>query len=75
MSTEKLNKIYFEYSYEEISETDTDISQLVIPFSKIFNSHRPIDIYSGTEKIPFKKRDPEYKIILKQEFSHLLTAL
>ncbi|MFX1314176.1 MAG: hypothetical protein ACFFHD_16435 [Promethearchaeota archaeon] len=49
-----------------------DISQIVIPFPKMFKSYKPIDIYTGSEKIPFKERDPDYKMILRQEFTNTL---
>ena len=48
-----------------------NLSKVVIPFSKMFQSYKPIDIYSGNEKIPFRERDPEYKVILRQEFSDI----
>lgn len=56
---------------ENILELDADYSKIVIPFSKAFRSNKPKDIYSGKERIPFKERDPEFKIILRQEFSKL----
>ena len=49
-----------------------NISKAVIPFSKIIGSSKPIDVYSGNEIIPFKERDPEYKMILRQEFSNYI---
>ena len=52
------------------SEQDMDISHLVIPFSKLCRNYESPDIYSGKEKIPFKERDPEYKMILRQEFAN-----
>ena len=45
-----------------------DISEAVIPFSKVFESHKPKDIYSGDENIPFKERVKMYKIIFEKEF-------
>ncbi len=76
MSTEnlKLNKMYFKNSYKRISDKDFNISELVIPFSKIFSSQKSIDVYSGKEKIPFKERDPEYKMILREEFDNNLNC-
>jgi hypothetical protein len=62
MSYSKLEK-----HYREISEIP--LKDVVIPFSKLFKINRKSDIYSGTEKIPFKERDPDYKRIFKQEFS------
>jgi len=72
MSTGKLNKINNKNSYDEISEIDYNISEIVIPFSRLFRNYESTDVYSGKEKVPFKKRDPEYKIILMQEFSNIL---
>jgi hypothetical protein len=61
-----------ENAQENNFEQETDISRIIIPFSTAFKSYKPIDIYSGTEKIPFRERDLEYKLILKQEFSDIL---
>jgi len=58
-----------ESSYESILEREIDISQLIIPFSKVFRAYKPRDIYSGNENIPFKEREPEFQLILRQEFS------
>ena len=59
-------------SWKSDLEGELDISLIIIPFSKICKSYRPSDIYSGTEKIPFKERDSEFKMILRQEFSEFL---
>jgi len=56
--------------YKIVLEKSTDLSQIVIPFTKMFKSNKSIDIYSGSEKIPFKERNPEYKMILRQEFAN-----
>jgi len=75
MSSRKLEKPHQEQLkniYQMISEEDIDISKLVIPFSKLNRSHKIPDVYSGREKIPFKERDPEYKMILRQEFANTL---
>ncbi|MFX1376975.1 MAG: hypothetical protein ACFFA0_14310 [Promethearchaeota archaeon] len=71
----KLNKIYQEImnathdiSVENTNKNDIDYSEIVIPFSQILKTYRPIDVYSGKEKIPFKERDVEYRTILRQEF-------
>ena len=61
-----------EISYENNLEREIDISQLVIPFSRVFKSFKRRDIYSGNEDIPFKEREPEFKMILRQEFSKFL---
>jgi hypothetical protein len=68
MSLGKIYKFYHKEFREEIAEQHYKISDLVIPFSRLFKSYKPSDIYSGTEKIAFKERDPEYKMILRQEF-------
>lgn len=71
MSSGKSNKIFqliTEKSEENISEFSYDFSRIIIPFSKIFKPYKTIDIYSGNENIPFKERDPEFKMILQQEF-------
>ena len=70
--SEKVLQEFLESSYKNISKSETDISQIVIPFSKMFKTYKPADIYSGVEKIPFKERDSEYKSILKQEFANFI---
>lgn len=64
-----------ENSNYNILERDIDISQLIIPFSKVFKSYKPKDIYSGNEEIAFKERDLEYRMLLKQEFANCLKQL
>lgn len=71
MSLRKINKPAqekVENSYKKVLDNNIDISQLVIPFSKLNRNYKIPDIYSGKEKIPFVDRDPDYKRILKQEF-------
>ncbi|MFX1477568.1 MAG: hypothetical protein ACFFCI_05520 [Promethearchaeota archaeon] len=53
-------------------ESQFKVSSVIIPFSKLFKSFKPADIYSGDENIPFKERDPEYRMILRQEFGNML---
>ncbi|KKN10643.1 hypothetical protein LCGC14_1034560 [marine sediment metagenome] len=48
---------------------EVDISQLIIPFSKVFKTFKQRDIYSGNEKMTFNERDYKFKMILRQEFS------
>ncbi|NVM34254.1 MAG: hypothetical protein HWN81_01580 [Candidatus Lokiarchaeota archaeon] len=75
MSSRKIHN-----SYQEVLEKSNDIhlksqfnlSKAVIPFSKIIGSPKTTDVYSGNENIPFKERDPEYKMILRQEFSNYM---
>ena len=75
MSSGNLDEIYHETnedSYDSINELNIDFSKIVIPFSKVFNSYKSVDIYSGMERILFKDRDPEYKMILRQEFANYI---
>jgi len=51
-----------------------NISEIIIPFSVLFRKCESSDIHSGKEKIPFKERDPEYKMILRQEFANTLNV-
>jgi len=55
---------------QEIEEVDgfKDISQLIIPFSVLFNNNHAPDIYSGEEIIPFSERNPKFQEILINEF-------
>ncbi|MDX1799235.1 MAG: hypothetical protein R3255_11350 [Candidatus Lokiarchaeia archaeon] len=68
MSLGKIYRFYDKEFGKKIAEEHYKISDLVIPFSRLFKSYKPSDIYSGTEKIAFKERDSEYKMILMQEF-------
>jgi len=68
MISRKLHEFHDENFYKELSEDHFNVSEIVIPFSRLFKNYRSSDIYSGREKIPFKERDPEYKMILRQEF-------
>ena len=65
-------KLHNENFYKELSEDHFDISEIIIPFSRLFRKYESTDIYSGAEKIPFKERNPEYKIILRQEFANCM---
>ncbi len=48
------------------------INQVSIPLSRLIKNQRTVDIYTGEEKIPFDKRDPLYKTILRKEFSNAI---
>jgi len=45
------------------------LSKIIVPFSEVLKASNVPDIYFGYEKIPFEKRDPIYKSMMKQEFS------
>jgi len=67
------NSIYEQYQINnEEKKWGYDISEIIIPFSKICRKTVKLDIYSGNERIPFNERDHEFKMILKQEFSNFL---
>jgi len=68
MSSGKLHEFYSEDFYEKHSNVHFDVSEIIVPFSRLFKKYKSPDIYSGAEKIPFKERNPEYKMILRQEF-------
>lgn len=70
---EIVDSVYDQYQHnnERINLT-YDISNIVIPFSKIFKKTNQLDIYSGNERIPFKERKTEFKMIIRQEFSEFL---
>ncbi|MFX0007782.1 MAG: hypothetical protein ACFFA7_09490 [Promethearchaeota archaeon] len=68
MSLGKIYKFYDKEFRKKIAEEHYKISDIIIPFSKLFKIYKSSDIYSGTEKIPFKERDPEYRMILRREF-------
>jgi hypothetical protein len=46
--------------------------RLAVPFEVFFKKKTPPDIYTGNELIPFEKRDPLFKSILRKEFSNAL---
>jgi hypothetical protein len=48
---------------------EINIAEIIIPFSEFGETKNTPDLYEGTEKIPFSDRDPEYKKILKDEFT------
>ena len=70
MISGKINKLFSEEFHKENSEGQFDIYKIVIPFSRLFQNDEPTDIYSGTEKIPFKARYSDYKMILRHEFAN-----
>jgi len=55
--------------YEVTVEDHFDLRRAVISFSKLSEYSAPEYIYTGQEKIPFKKRHPEYQSILRHEFA------
>ena len=61
----------------EISEhktIDLMLSKIVIPFSEVLKASNAPDIYVGDEKIPFEKRNPTFKSIMRQEFANAMRS-
>ena len=54
---------------------DLVLSKIVIPFSEVLGTSNVPDVYMGYEKIPFKKRDPLYQTIMRQEFGKVVRVL
>jgi hypothetical protein len=72
MSFGKLEKFYLDVqkSRKEVSpELYPSNSFYIIPFSKMFEQKESHYIYIGNEKIPFKEKHPEFRAILRHEFS------
>jgi hypothetical protein len=72
MNKEKSDRNYQNLTDNSIEKDLVDFSKIIIPFSKVFKSNKHIDIYSGKERIPFKERNQDYKMILRQEFANTL---
>lgn len=50
------------------------LSKIIIPFSEVLKASNAPDIYFGYEKIPFEKRNPIYKGIMRQEFANAIRS-
>ena len=73
MSLEIISKKFHEIEKEsniQVIDTIPDISDLIIPFSAIFENNNPPDVYTGNEVIPFNEKISEFKQILIQEFTN-----
>jgi len=46
-----------------------NIKEITIPFSEFLGHVKHSYIYHGNDKLPFKKRHPEYQTIFRNEFS------
>ena len=53
---------------------DVVLSKIIIPFSEVLGTSSVPDVYMGYEKIPFERRDPLYKTIMRQEFAGAIRA-
>lgn len=54
---------------ENYDNLNTVLSNIIIPFSEVMGTSNVPDVYEGHEKIPFEKRYPLYKAIMRQEFT------
>ena len=70
MAIEKVReaiRLRLEELYEEESEFQQALSQIVIPFSEIFKKPRSSEFSSKINDLPFSKWDKKYKKILLKE--------
>jgi len=58
----------------EYDRIETLLSRIIIPFSEVLKASNAPDIYFGYEKIPFEKRNPTYKSIMRQEFADAIRS-
>ena len=58
----------------EYDRIETLLSKIIIPFADVLKSSKAPDIYVGYEKIPFDKRNPTYKSIMRQEFADAMRS-
>jgi len=70
--TDKIGYNISKNSENEIIDWRALYKNLSVPFSSFIKQKRPKDIYSGVETIPFEKRDPLFKSILRKEFSNAI---
>jgi len=56
----------------EYDNIETVLSKIIIPFSEVMGTSSSPYVYFGHEKIPFEKRDPVYKTMMKQEFCDVM---
>jgi len=70
MSSKISKKKVQEITNDQLSKKrPVNIKEITVPFSDLLDNERPLDIYSGKEKIPFNKRHPEYQAIFRYEFA------
>lgn len=50
------------------SNLNFNIPKIFIPFTKFFENQDKKDIYSGNEKIPFNKKHPIFRALMRIEF-------
>lgn len=75
MSSGKIEKFYndvLKSRYNNSVEHHFSLSNCVVPFSFMSKIKQSSWIYFGNEKIPFKERHPEFRMIFRNEFSHAI---
>jgi hypothetical protein len=75
MSYGKIEKFYndvLKSRYNNSVDHYFSLSNCVIPFSSLSKNKKTSWIYFGNEKISFKERHPEFRMILRNEFSNAL---
>ena len=72
MAADNIYKIVQEiFESSELPERRTDVSRAFVPFSLVSTNKESKYIYIGSEKMPFKERDPNYQKIFIYEFLHV----
>ena len=66
--TEKKKEIEIKIDIRGELELEYVLSQIIIPFTTFLDSKHEPDIYSGQETIPFEKRHPIFKALMRTEF-------
>ena len=75
MSSGKIEKFYNDVLKSRFNNSVDhyfSLSSCVIPFSSLSKNKQSSCIYFGNEKIPFKERHPEFRMILRNEFSNTI---
>ena len=54
--------------YENNYGTEYELSEIIVSFKELIHKIKFADVYSGEEKIPFSKKEAEFREILLSEF-------
>ena len=57
--------------YENI---EVVLSKMIVTLTEVIGASRLPDVYVGYEKIPFERRDPVYKSIMREEFKGVMDS-
>ncbi|MFX1410054.1 MAG: hypothetical protein ACFFA6_06860 [Promethearchaeota archaeon] len=75
MSSGKIEKFFndvLKSRYNNSVDHYFSLSNCVVSFSSLPKNKQTSWIYFGNEKIPFKERHPEFKVLLRNEFADAL---